>query len=62
MTEPRVELRRNANTGKTDLVIHINAPVHSAGHEAMHRELVELIATGVKPEDLGELIVDRQSR
>ncbi|WP_246523728.1 hypothetical protein [Gemmata palustris] len=54
--------RRNPTTGKIDLIIVVEFPATPIEHEQMHRTLVEkLIDKGVKPEDMGEIIIERES-
>jgi hypothetical protein len=58
----RIILRRNPSTGKLDIVIKLDPDPDAPPleHEVMHRALVEvLVGKEVKPEELGELIVER---
>jgi len=59
-----IMLRRDPQTGKQNIVIKLDSEADALPqeHEQMHRELVEkLIGKGLDPEDLGELIVERES-
>lgn len=64
MAEMIIMLRRDPQTGKQNIIIKLNSDADALPqeHEQMHRELVEkLIGKGLDPEDLGELIVERES-
>lgn len=64
MAEMIIMLRRDPNTGKQNIIIKLDSDPDALPieHEQMHRQLVEkLIGKGIKPEDLGELIVERES-
>jgi hypothetical protein len=64
MAEMIIMLRRDPNTGKQNIIIKLDSDpdVLPMEHEQMHRALVEkLIGKGMKPEDLGELIVEREA-
>ena len=64
MAEMIIMLRRDPNTGKQNIIIKLDSEPDALPmeHEQMHRALVEkLIGKGLKPEDLGELIVERES-
>jgi hypothetical protein len=57
-------LRRDPQTGKQNIVIKLDSEADALPHEheQMHRQLVEkLIGKGLDPEDLGELIVERET-
>jgi hypothetical protein len=63
MAEMIIMLRRDPNTGKQNIIIKLDSDPDALPmeHEQMHRRLVEkLIGKGLKPEDLGELIVERE--
>jgi hypothetical protein len=63
MAEMIIMLRRDPNTGKQNIIIKLDSEPDALPleHEQMHRQLVEkLIGKGLKPEDLGELIVERE--
>ena len=56
-------LRRDPQTGKQNIVVKLDSDPDAlpVEHEQMHRQLVEkLIGKGLKPEDLGELVVERE--
>jgi hypothetical protein len=64
MAEMTIMLRRDPNTGKQNIIIKLDSDPDALPleHEQMHRALVEkLIGKGVKPEDLGEIIVEREA-
>jgi hypothetical protein len=64
MAELTIMLRRDPNTGKQNIIIKLDSDPDALPieHEQMHRQLVEkLIGKGIKPEDLGELIVEREA-
>jgi hypothetical protein len=64
MAEMIIMLRRDPNTGKQNIIIKLDSDPDALPleHEQMHRQLVEkLIGKGFKPEDMGELIVERES-
>jgi len=63
MAEMIIMLRRDPNTGKQNIIVKLDSDPDALPmeHEQMHRRLVEkLIGKGIKPEDLGELIVERE--
>jgi hypothetical protein len=62
MAEMTIMLRRDPNTGKQNIIIKLDSEPDALPHEheQMHRRLVEKI-TGLKPEDFGEVIVERES-
>jgi hypothetical protein len=63
MAEMIIMLRRDPNTGKQNIIVKLDSDPDALPmeHEQMHRRLVEkLIGKGLKPEDLGELIVERE--
>lgn len=63
MAEMIIMLRRDPNTGKQNIIIKLDSEPDALPieHEQMHRALVEkLIGKGLKPEDLGEVIVERE--
>ena len=64
MAEMIIMLRRDPNTGKQNIIIKLDSEPDALPmeHEQMHRALVEkLIGKGIKPEDMGELIIERES-
>jgi hypothetical protein len=64
MAEMIIMLRRDPNTGKQNIIIKLDSEPDALPieHEQMHRALVEkLIGKGIKPEDMGELIIERET-
>ena len=64
MAEMIIMLRRDPNTGKQNIIIKLDSDPDALPleHEQMHKDLVEkLIGKGVKPEDMGEIIIERES-
>jgi hypothetical protein len=64
MAELTIMLRRDPNTGKQNIIIKLDSDPDALPieHEQMHRALVEkLVGKGIKPEDMGEIIVERES-
>jgi hypothetical protein len=64
MAEMIIMLRRDPNTGKQNIIIKLDSEPDALPieHEQMHRALVEkLIGKGIKPEDMGELIIEREA-
>jgi hypothetical protein len=61
MAEMTIMLRRDPNTGKQNIIIKLDSDPDALPHEheQMHRRLVEKV-TGLKPEDFGEVIVERE--
>jgi hypothetical protein len=58
-----IMLRRDPQTGKQNVVIKLDSEADALPHEheQMHRQLVEkLIGHGLDPEDLGEIVVERE--
>jgi hypothetical protein len=62
MAELTIMLRRDPNTGKQNIIIKLDSDADALPqeHEQMHRRLVQE-ATGLKPEDFGEVIVERET-
>jgi hypothetical protein len=63
MAEMLIILRRDPATGKQNIVVKLDSDPDAlpVEHEQLHRTLVEkLIGKGLRPEDLGELIVERE--
>jgi hypothetical protein len=63
MAEMIIMLRRDPDTGKQNILVKLNSDEDTLPleHEQMHRSLVEkLIGAGLNPDDLGEVIVDRE--
>ena len=64
MAEMLIILRRDPQTGKQNIVVKLDSDPDALPieHEQMHRQLVEkLIGKGLKPDDLGELVVERET-
>ena len=63
MAEMIIMLRRDPNTGKQNIIIKLDSDPDALPieHEQLHRRLVEkLVGKGLDPEDMGELIVERE--
>ncbi|HUR53613.1 MAG TPA: hypothetical protein VMZ71_05760 [Gemmataceae bacterium] len=62
MAQMIIMLRRDPNSGKQNIIIKLDSDPDALPieHEQMHRALVEKL-TGIKPEDMGEVIVERES-
>jgi len=63
MAEMIIMLRRDPNTGKQNIIVKLDTDPDALPieHEQLHRRLVEkLIGKGLDPEDMGELIVERE--
>ncbi len=63
MAEMIIMLRRDPNTGKQNIIVKLDSDPDALPieHEQLHKKLVEkLIGKGLDPEDLGELIVERE--
>jgi hypothetical protein len=60
MAELTIRLRRDAETGKQDIVITLKSDEDALPHEheQMHRELVERI---IGKENVGKVIVEREA-
>jgi hypothetical protein len=64
MAEMIIMLRRDPNTGKQNIIIKLDSDPDALPieHEQMHRALVEkIVGKSVKPEDMGEIIIERES-
>ncbi len=64
MAEMIIMLRRDPQTGKQNIIVKLDSDPDALPieHEQMHRKLVEkLIGKGLNPEDLGELVIERES-
>ena len=64
MAEMLIVLRRDPRTGKQNIVVKLDSDPDAlpVEHEQMHRQLVEkLIGKGLKLEDLGELVIEREA-
>jgi hypothetical protein len=56
-------LRRDPQTGKQNIVVKLDSDPDTLPieHEQLHKRLVEkLVGKGLKPEDLGEVIITRE--
>ena len=63
MAEMIIMLRRDPNTGKQNIIVKLDSDPDALPieHEQLHRRLVEkLVGKGLDPEDMGELIVERE--
>ena len=64
MAELTIMLRRDANTGKQNVIVKLDSDPDALPieHEQLHRRLVEkLVGSGLDIEDLGEIIVEREA-
>ena len=64
MAEMIIILRRDPKTGKQNIIVKLDSDPDALPieHEQMHKQLVEkLIGKGLDPEDLGEIIVEREA-
>jgi hypothetical protein len=60
MADMTISLRLNPDTGKRDIIVKFDPSTTPVEYEQMHRAIVEkLIGSGIRPEDMGELIIDR---
>lgn len=65
MADMLIILRRDPQTGKQNIIVKLDSDPDALPieHEQMHKKLVEkLIGKGLDPEDLGELIVEREGQ
>jgi hypothetical protein len=65
MASMLIVLRRDPATGKQNIVVKLESDADALPieHEQMHKALVEkLIGKGMKVEDLGEIIVERDGQ
>jgi hypothetical protein len=65
MAEMLIILRRDPQSGKQNIVVKLDSDPDALPieHEQLHKTLVEkLIGKGLNPEDLGEVIVERESQ
>jgi hypothetical protein len=63
MAEMLIVLRRDPKTGKQNIVVKLDSDPDALPieHEQLHKRLVEkLVGKGLKPEDLGEVIITRE--
>ena len=64
MAEMLILLRRDPHTGRQNIIVKLDSDPDALPleHEQLHRKLVEsLVAGGAKLEDLGELVIERES-
>lgn len=61
MAQMTIMLRRDPSSGKQNIIVKLDSDADALPHEheQMHRRLVQEL-TGLKPEDLGEVIVERE--
>jgi hypothetical protein len=65
MAEMLIILSRNPQTGKQNIIVKLESDPDALPieHEQLHKRLVEkLIGQGLDPEDLGELIIEREEQ
>ena len=58
-----IMLRRDPNTGKQNILVKLDSDPDALPieHEQLHRRLVkELVGVGLDPDDMGELIIERE--
>ena len=63
MAEMIIMLRRDPHSGKQNIIVKLDSDPDALPmeHEQMHRKLVEkLVGKGLDPEDLGEIIIERE--
>ncbi len=63
MAVMQIVLKRDPSTGKQNIWVKLESEPDALPieHEQLHRKLVEkLIGTGLDPDDLGEMIVERE--
>jgi hypothetical protein len=63
MAELTILLRRDPETGRQNIVVKLDSDPDSLPieHEQLHKRIVEkLVGKGMKPEDLGEVIITRE--
>jgi hypothetical protein len=63
MAQMTIVLRRDPASGKQNIIIKLDSDPDALPieHEQLHNKLVEkLIGTGLDPEDLGEIVVERE--
>jgi hypothetical protein len=64
MAELIIMLRRDPQSGKQNIIVKLDSDPDSLPieHEQLHRRLVEkLVGKGLNPEDLGELVIERET-
>jgi hypothetical protein len=63
VAELTILLRRDPETGRQNIVVKLDSDPDSLPieHEQLHKRIVEkLVGKGMKPEDLGEVIITRE--
>lgn len=63
MAEMTILLRRDPGTGKQNIIVKLDSDPDALPHEheQLHKRLVkQLVGNGVDPEDLGEIIIERE--
>ena len=63
MAELTIILRRDPQSGKQNIVVKLDSDPDSLPieHEQLHKRLIEkLVGKGIKTEDLGEVIIERE--
>jgi hypothetical protein len=63
MAEMLIILRRDPKSGKQNIIVKLESDPDALPieHEQMHKQLVEkLVGKGIKAEDLGEIIIERE--
>lgn len=64
MAQMLIILRRDPASGKQNVIVKLDSDPDALPieHEQLHRRLVEkLIGKGIDPEDLGEIVVEREA-
>jgi hypothetical protein len=65
MAEMIIILRRDPQTGKQNIIVKLDSDPDAlpVEHEQLHKKLVEkLVGRGLDPEDLGEIIIEREEQ
>ncbi|HEY3789684.1 MAG TPA: hypothetical protein VGL71_12560 [Urbifossiella sp.] len=65
MAEMIIMLRRDKTSGKQNIIVKLDSDPDALPmeHEQLHRKLVEqLVGKGIDAEDLGEIIIERESQ
>ena len=63
MAQMLIILRRDPQSGKQNIIVKLDSDPDALPieHEQLHRRLVEkLVGTGLNPEDLGEIVIERE--
>jgi hypothetical protein len=64
MAQMTIILRRDPATGKQNIIVKLDSDPDALPieHEQLHKKLIEkLLGTGLDPEDLGEIVVEREA-